>query len=205
MIVRTSDFQLDAYIPNKDDAPFADLIGNEGELQGFIDEYETEVLIRVLGYDLYNEYMDAFEPDGTYSPGADDKWKLLTDGFENYRGIKPLIIGYVFWKFIESDDSHYTSTHVVVERTTSAAKISSRSKALLQYQKFLDYAVGNYYENPYVENKRSIFGNTKIVIWGGAHASRSNFMSLYQYLEKNLEDFEDWSPERLNEQNHFDI
>lgn len=205
MIVKTTDFSLDAYIPNKDDAPFSDLIGNETELQGFIDTYEKEVLIRTLGYDLYIDYIANFESDGSYKPSTEQKWKDLTDGVGRYRGIKPIIIGYVFWKFIASDDSHYTSAHVVKEKTETANLVESRPKAIEQYRKFYEYCIGTYYNNPETFVKPSIFGNLRVVIFSGSGTYGSNFQSMYQFIFEHKEDYDKWQPESFRTQNYFDI
>lgn len=205
MIITTSEFELDAYIPNKDDAPNSDIIGNESELQGFIDIYEKEALVKVLGYDLYEEYIANFNPDGSYIDDVEERWTKLTDGDRQYRGIKPLLIGYVFWKFIASDDSHYATSHVVQETNDTSNLFESRPKAIEQYKKFYEYAVGTYYNEPGSFVKPSIFGNLRVVHWTGAYAGGSNWKSLYQYLTENVDIYEDWSPENLKSQNYFDI
>lgn len=204
MIIKTTDFVLDAYIPNRDDAPNSDITGNDPELRGFINMYEKEVLIQLLGYELYVELMAQFDVNGDWVAGTDQKWKDLVDGKENYRGVKGFLIGYIFWKFIESDDSHYASVGVQKENADNAEVVSSRPKAILQYRKFYDQAIGSYY-NTGAYNKPSIWGNLRVVMWSGANGNGGNFKSLYQYLTDNFDDFLTWQPSNFKNQNQFDV
>lgn len=207
MIIKTTDFTLDAYIPNRDDAPNSAILGNETELQGFIDEYEEDVLVKLLGYDLYSE----LQPELLKLPftigaieTADAKWIDLVNGVDNYRGMKKLIVGYVFWKFLQSDESHYSTVGVEKENSDNAEAFPVRPKAIQQYRKFYEYAIGSYYSvGSY--NKPSIWGNLKVVLWSGAYGSDSNFKSLYQYLNENLDLYNNWAPSNFKNQNQFDV
>lgn len=205
MIVKTTDFELDAYIPNRDDAPNSDVIGNEPELQGFIDIYEEEVLIITLGYKLYQELLTQLEPDGTVKTGADAKWGKLVNGDEAYRGIKDMIIGYVFWKFVESDDSHYATVGNQKENSDNGTAYEMRPKAILNYKKFYDRAVGEFYLDPLVANKPSIWGNLRVVMWSGTSGDSGNYISMYSYIQTHLTDYSDWTPTQLRTQNYFDV
>ena len=202
MIIKTGDFKLDAFIPNVDDAPNSEILGNDNELQGFIDKFEEEILIRLLGWELYSELMTQFT-DGVLDPNADEKWGKLVNGFENYRGMSAMIVGYVFWKFIESDDSHYSSAGVVRETSENSEYHESRPKAIGQYRVFYEHAIGNYYQaGLYV--KTGMFGGLVGVIHSGAAAGGSNFKSLYIYLQDNFDIFPTWAPEKFKNKNYFD-
>ncbi|MEN8122412.1 MAG: hypothetical protein ABFS35_18855 [Bacteroidota bacterium] len=202
MIIKTTDFVLDAYIPNRDDAPNSDIIGNEPELQGFIDVHEKEVLVQLLGFNLYTELMDQFDVNGDWNIVVDQKWKDLVDGKDAYRGMKDLLVGYVFYKFIESDDSHYSTIGVQKENSENAERFDSRPKAVQLYRKFYEQAIGGFYQDQsYI--KPSIWGNLNVVMWSGGYGS--NFISLYEYLSMNSIDFTDWMPTNFKNINNFDV
>ncbi len=205
MIVKTTDFELDAYIPNRDDAPNSDIIGNEPELQGFIDKYEEEVLINLLGYALYTELKSQFDGTGAWNPVVDQKWKDLVNGKEAYRGMKDMIVGYVFWKFAESDDSHYATVGNQRENADNASHYEMRPKAILNYKKFYERAIGDFYSDPFVADKPSIWGNLRVVMWTGMQANSGNFISMYSYLRDKTVDFPDWMPSNFKTQNYFDV
>lgn len=66
-LIDTSYFIRDISIPNIDSAP--------NSVQGYIDMYEKEVLIKLLGYDLYKDFMAGLDEDPIPS-----KWINLRDG-----------------------------------------------------------------------------------------------------------------------------
>ena len=205
MIVKTTDFILDAYIPNRDDAPNSDIIGNETALQGFIDLYEEEALMITLGYELYTELKSQFKSDGTWEDNVDQKWKDLVDGKEAYRGMKEMIVGYVFWKFVESDNSHYATVGNQRERADSADGYEMRPKAILNYKKFYERAIGEYYADPFIADKPSIWGNLRVVMWSGAPGNRGSYISMYAFIQTHISDYNNWKPTHLKSQNYFDI
>jgi hypothetical protein len=207
MITKTTDFKLDAYIPNRDDAPNSDILGNEPELQGMIDKWEPEVLVELLGYDMKEEFITAIDWAATPPAlvvGADQKWMDLYKGKENYRGIKELLVNYIFYKFMESDDDHYATVGTQKEDTDSATRVSMRAKAIQAYRRFFKLAIGNFYG---VQSgiKPSIWGNMRVVLWSGFGYGGSNFKSLYEWLMSKSTDFQDWSPTDFRNKNYFDI
>ena len=204
MIVTPLNFDLDAYIPNRDDAPNSDILGNEKELQGFIDKYEPEVLIRLLGYELAIQVFGAFAAN--YGNPGDEKYKRIVEGDgEGYTGLEELLVGYIFYHFIKSDDSHYASAGVVKENSDTATRFESRPKAVENYRKFYRFAIGDYYKQPSVFDKPSIWGNLRVVLWSGPYGNGSNFKSLYQFMTENIADYPNWEPEGFANQNYFDI
>lgn len=204
MIIKTTDFTLDAFIPNRDDAPNSDILGNETELQGFIDKYETEALILVLGYDMYKQLISEFEANGDWKSTTDQKWKDLVDGDNAYKGMKEMLIGYVFYKFAESDDSHYATVGTEKEKSETSVRVEMRPKAIQNYNKFYNDAVGTYYDYPVVRGVGSIFGNLTSVSYVNDGRNK-NRISLYEYVLSRIEDFTNWSPANLKSQNYFDI
>lgn len=204
MIVQTSDFTVNSFIPNVKDTPFYDILGNEDVLKDHILKYEKEVLYSLLGVALYTELVADMRSDGSFLPTADPKYVELVNGKDNYLGLKKLLVPYICYKFIENDDSHYSSSGVVKEISDTSVRFESRPKAIEQYREFYKYAIGAYYYSPSVFKVPSIWGDLKAVMWTGS-PHRSNIKSLYQYMEEKKTTFTNWEPESFERKNYFDI
>lgn len=203
MLIKTTDFTLGAYVPNRDDAPNSDIIGNEPILQGFIDEEVKSILVRLLGWELYKEYSEQFDGNGDLNVGADQKWVDLANGKGAYQGQKGLLVGWVFGKFLESDNEDYSTQGV--NQATPERSVRSRpsKKILIQYRKFYDAAIGDYGSAPRVISNSQGTG----IIWGYADGiSKSGFQSMFQFLSENTSDYPTWKPAHIPKQmNEYDI
>jgi len=158
--------------------------------------------LTVVQIDAHADLRDELEGDN-YSHACAAR-RALDEGVGNLLQIGVRAYSQEEEEFIESDDDHYTTAHVVKERTETARTVESRPKAISQYRKFYEHAIGDYYkENVIFRN--SIFGNFYGVIWIGAHSNMSNFKSLYEFLNENKTDYPDWTPEAFNNKNYFDV
>lgn len=202
-IISTTDFSLGAYIPNRDDAPNSDIIGNEPILQGFIDEEVKNILVKLLGYDLYYQLTLQFDGNGDRIPAIETRFVNLIDGTGKYRGLKGLLVSWVFCKFLENDNEDYSTQGVNQITTEGSQRVRPSRKILSEYKKFYEYSIGNYGGGPQVYRKP----NGVAIIWGYAEGvSRSGFQSLFQYLSENQTEFSEWQPSGLPKQmNHYDI
>lgn len=62
MLISRSIFQNGLLIANSQDTtPNSNLLGNKVKLDSFIEQYERDILITTLGYDLYKELQSNLE------------------------------------------------------------------------------------------------------------------------------------------------
>jgi hypothetical protein len=200
MIIKTTDFQLGAFIPNRDDAPNSDIIGNEPILQGFIDTEVEEILVELLGYELFSLLENELDGNGDLPIDADQKWLDLVNGKDNYRGLKRMLVAYVFYKFILNDRSQYSTTGTHEPTSEAANRVEPSAKAIAEYQKFYKFAIGDYYYGPKIV--RNVSG-MKGVIYG---SYGSQFASLYDFLAENQDTYAEWVANmNLPQHNLYDI
>lgn len=185
-IVKNTDFTEGRFkIPNATDtAPDSSLLGNKTELGQFIDEFEEECLILTLGYTLYTEFKAQLDPSTSNGliGGADQKWDDLLNGKDNYFGLKRLLIPYIYFKFLESDDSSYAGVGIIKESAKGARTYPARSKAVKAWRTFYEFTIGNS-NAPKGYLKPSIFGNLLMYDWYGT--TDDNIKPLYSFLKDN--------------------
>lgn len=201
MIITTSDFTLGAFIPNRDDAPNSEIIGNEPILQGFIDTEVDEVLTELLGYALWTELKAQLtDPGNTLPAGADQKWLDLVNGKENYPGMKKFLVPFVFYKFMMNDRADYSTLGVHVATSDSAERVNPSAKAIGEYQKFYKFAIGSAYAGPrLIVNSMGMPG----LIWG---SYGSQFASMYDFLAENIDTYSNWVANlNIPQHNVYDI
>ena len=202
MILKTTDFEYGAYVPNRDDAPNSDIIGNEPVLQGFINKYVERALVETLGWELFSLLKAELDQNGDLPPTADQKWLDLVNGKEAYRGMKKgMLVGYVFFYFLQNDTVDYSTAGT--NRVTPEGSQVERpdGKMNLQYREFYEQAIGTYYADPLVIEKE--FGRYG-VIWGGL--SGSKYVSMYEFLRENTTTYPEWDPSLvIQSKNVFDI
>ncbi len=201
MIIKTTDFQLGAFIPNRDDAPNSDIIGNEPVLQGFIDTEVEEILVELLGWTLFKLVKDELDGNGDMPVTAPQEYQDLVNGKDNYRGMKRFLVAYVFYKFILNDRSQYSTLGTVRATSEGAENVEPSAKAIAEYQKFYKQAIGTYWDGPLVT--RNSFGMTG-VIW--ANISKSAFLSMYDFLAENETSYPEWEKNyTIPQHNLYDI
>lgn len=206
MITKNSDFNGQFQIANSEDgSPNSDLIGNNTELQLFINEFEPRCLITVLGYALYAE----LKPELLKKPfvtdaqdTADAKWVELVNGKDNYFGLKPIIVPYVYFHFLKSDDSSHTGVGVVKEAPKGARNYSPREKAVLAWRTFYEAAQG-YYPEFTIASKQSAVGNITGIIYD--YDQSDKIMSLYTFLAKNIDTYPNANPSVLENITQYGI
>lgn len=144
MIVKTEYFVGELYIPNlKGIAPNSDTLGNEKKLQDAIDKYEPKGLMLILGFELFNELKSNIDPEtGVVLDSADQKWKDLVNGKDNYDGLVDLLTNYVFYFFANKDDVHYSGVGGVKENPKGAKTTSLRGKSIDAWRNFYELTVG---------------------------------------------------------------
>ena len=103
---------------------------------------------------------------------------------------------------MKSDESHYSTVGIQKERSSSSSTFDISPKAVQQYRKFYDGAIGSYYSNVFLQ-KDSIFGSHIGVIYGGT--VNQNIKSMYQFLRENLDTYPDWKPSNFQNINYYGI
>jgi len=185
MITTNADFVGNFKIPNSmDGSPLSDLLGNKDELTTFIENFEPECLVRAFGYDLYKLLLPELQkqPFNVSSEvTADQKWIDLVNGKDNYKGLKPVIVPYVYYHFLEDNESSFSGVGVVKERAKGAQERSSIPKAVKAWREFYKHTVGSE-PVPGVMVRPSIFGNMVFYDWYGTDGNYET--SLHSFLTK---------------------
>ena len=189
-IVHNSDFTKGRFkIPQATDiAPDSDRLGNKSELEEFIEEYEKDCLVLTLGWTLYSELLTQLD-DSTATgikDGADPKWGKLVNGSDNYLGLKKILVPYIYFQFMENDESSYTGTGVIKESTKGARQYSERGKAVKAWRTFYEFTIGTS-TAPKATIRPSIFGNLLMYDWYGT--TDDKFKPLYTFLKDNAVDY----------------
>lgn len=166
MIITPSYFTGPIAIANASDtAPNSELLGNGVKLGDFIDRYERECLVKVLGYQL----AEAFTMQFTYDPntgewtftgpkgeewdellngkeyslnGKDYRWRGLTYsvakwGFGGSQLESPLAY-YVYCKFIEDDYLNHTGTGFQKEEAVNSVGRGYARSYAIAFNSFVD-------------------------------------------------------------------
>jgi len=194
-LVERSYFTDELLIANSQDlAPNSNLLGNKKVLDSLIAKYERLALIETLGYDLYSELQTNLENinDAEYQTvkaSADQKWKYLVNGCDvtidgiKYRfdGLKPkgtFIADYIFYKYMENDANNHTGVGMVSSESNNATRVNS-------YQKMV---------NVWNDMVSKIIDSDETYI-----------LSLYFYLDYNIEDFPNWKPSNFDYKNQIGL
>lgn len=200
MITKNSDFKGRFNIAGAEDLE-PNSFGNNEELELFIEEFEPKCLVTVLGFALYQELLTNLEPDGTVKPGADDKWKDLVNGKDQWRGLKTVTVPYIYFYFIESDESHHTGVGIVQENPKGAERTTPRWKMVNAWRAFYESAHGKSIYNEIIA-RPSYLG----YIVGKVYDNDDDkFWSLYKFLEERSEDFPNASPSELSNMNYYGV
>ena len=166
MIITPSYFTGPIAIANGQDvAPNSELLGNGVKLQDFIDRYEREALISVLGYQLAEAFTSQFTHDPntntwTFNGTKGDKWDELLNGKEysvsgkdyRWRGLtyavakwgnggselESLLAYYVYCKFIEDDYLNHTGTGFQREDAVNATGMGYSRNYARAFNAFVD-------------------------------------------------------------------
>lgn len=221
MIISRSYFTGIINIPNsKEGGSIHDnLLGNVSKLDGFIEEYERDVLVRCFGTSLYNLFASQLDSDNSNGliTNVDQKWDDLLNGKEytigsdtvNWRGLiyslgdakYSLIAYYVFYHFLNDDVETYTGTGVKEIKSKNAKTVSAIPKAVKAWRKFYELTVGRYTQ-PVVYTRGSRMG----IDWAGVNGPDR---SLYQFIQDQNSlvpgTYPDWRPQHWENMNTLGI
>lgn len=182
------------------------------ELEDAISKYERELLIGFLGITLYNELNTALAD----LPNADVKWQNLVDGTEyvkdgvTYRfdGLSgfdkdSLVAYYVFCKYMENDESYYSTTGIVKSNAQNADSFNPTRKYLDAWSTFLEKYQNEVYSDGY-SLLQDRHGN--VVGYDYYNQGQNNtLVTLETYLKDHETDFEGYTFKRYEGSNSLGI
>lgn len=205
MITKISDFKGRFKIPNATDtAPNSDLLGNSTSLYDFISDYEEECLILILGYTLYKELLTNLnegEPNGILT-GADAKWDELVNGKDNYRGLRTLLVSYIFFYYLENDESQYSGVGIQRERGKGSRNFTARPKATKAWRTFYKLTSGEKIQPEVII--RSLVGGSSGV--GIIYTDPTEKLQpLYGFLTENAITYPDAVMSQIGNMNYYGI
>jgi len=167
------------------------------QLQGEIEEKESEFLVSFLGWEQYAELIDQFEDAAPYAwkPDALQKWKDLVDGKEDWRGLRynvgnkkiSIIAYYVFFHYLASDFSSYSTTGVQVAEAENSTRQLPNGKQVSAWNQMVKmYGLeGSYSRSNYQFSQN---WNGTMLQWLGNVIG--NETTLYDFMHSRPEDFD---------------
>ena len=165
------------------------------QLQQEIDEKESEFLVSFLGWEQYAELLEQIEDDAPYAwkAGALQKWKDLVDGVDNWRGLRytiggkkvSIIANYVFFHYLASDFSSYSTTGVQVAEAENSTRQLPNGKQVASWNQMVKmYGYGDCSRNyQFSQNWDGI-----MLRWAGLF--QGNETTLYEFMQSRPADYD---------------
>jgi len=195
MLISRSIFQNGLLIANSQDTtPNSNLLGNKVKLDSFIEQYERDILITTLGYDLYKELQSNLEvlngqTEQSVKVSADQKWKDLVNGVEmtidgyiyKFDGLKSnnsFIADYVYYKFMEDDLKNHSGVGFIQANPNGATKTNPTQKLVSVWNDMVEKIM--FQDKPYM-------------------------LSLYAFLDYNNVDFPKWLGKSFEYKNQYGL
>lgn len=189
------------FIPNINNlnTEIAGVPNSGNDLQLFIDKYERQLLIDFLNIDLYNELNTALDD----LPNADVKWRNLVEGveytkdskkyrFDGLRGNEKdsLVAYYVFCKYLENDESYYSTTGTIKADAANSNNFTPTRKYQFSWYEFLEK-----YQNEDRGNyPKEIYYDGVFVGLDYYNARSENYLvTLETFLKDNESDYEGYN------------
>lgn len=226
MIVKTSFFKGEIYIPHSVPSVTDNVLGVESSLAHFIMEYERECLIKLLGYHLAIEFISQLD-DATSSgiiAGGDVKWDELLNGKtysdansgleKQWRGLRyksaeshtepdvSLLAYYIYYFYESNDFITRGDTGNQVEDAKNATRVLPTQKVTKAFNKFIGFA------------QRGYFNATSDVYFGGLgvdyqYNEQGGETSLYSFIDDmndfTVDTYENFNPKKWVNRNQFGI
>lgn len=196
-LIDSNYFVGDILITNKDKITVS--------LQSVIDKYEKEILISLLGYELYDLMINDqnTEPYKSLIEGAEFtmtfdgiEQKLKWEGFKN-TAKQSLIAYYVYYKYQDENFIQPSGVGAIQAQAENADIISPYSKMVNAWNEMI--ALYGYFDNYWFTSS-----NTCIIQPDGSRIF-NNAPSAYNYMIANIESFPKWIFTPLRMINHFGI
>jgi hypothetical protein len=221
-IISRDYFKLgEVFIPHAIDDPNDSNTGVKDNLDLFIDQYERDVLVKMLGYSLFKDFssnLDISKPNGLI-PAADVKWDQLLNGVEytiddtlvNFRGIRhldganpiSLIAYYTYFFYLKDDAIKYTGTGNQVVEAANSETVSITPKQVKAWRRFYELTVGSYASYNIISNSYGVVG---IDYYGsGENTERSVYEFIRDQNELVEDKYPNWTPSSFENINSFGI
>lgn len=198
MIIERSYFIGEIHIPNSQNLePNSDVVGNGSDLDLFIEKHERSILIKCLGYGLFRKFesqLDSSKSNGL-KDDTSEEWDDLLNGKDYIKNGQPcfwrgltfndgslkrsLIAQYIYCEYLRKDSVHYSGTGFKQEKTKNAVSVSPDMLYVNAFREFHELTEFS------CENK--------------------DVKSLYDFLSDHKENYENWKPERFENQNRLGI
>lgn len=152
-IITPADFKAENAIAQREQPAVAALI------QDFIDKYEPLFLKKLLGIDLYDQFVAGLIPvpvdpptdPATFEP-IDPKWLYLRDE----TAIKPMLVNYIYYYYLRNQSTLSAGISEVKPKAENARPVSSVDKQVRAWNEMvlavrpftLDVSVYPSYERP---------------------------------------------------------
>ena len=177
-IVNSSDFKDELFIPNASIVPDIQTGGpsNQDKLSMFIEKYERLLLVNALGIEQYDLLM-------TNSGQLTGKWRDLIDGKtydgKRYDGIKNIIVYYVYVNFLKYEEVQFNTTGLERSNAANSTSVQPVYRKVDMWNMFVEmyqlYQCGCL---------------TSFIFWDFFYGEyKTSFVSLYQFLKDNPEDY----------------
>ena len=129
MFLNAEDFVLPYNIPN------VDRIFNT--LEDYINVTEEDVLRKLLGDQFYEDFIQGLETSGS----VEQKWLDLKDGATftsddktyKYKGIKSVLVPYVYSQWLSDNASNYTGIGVTVSNAENSVVVPPTNSIIKAY------------------------------------------------------------------------
>ena len=211
-IIDASYFQREYYIPNVDELNSSAL----DDISLFIDDKVRLCLQNALGYTLWAD-LDSNITNGKLNVGAPAKWQNLVNGTTYVKDGKTfawngliyqsgafkssLLTPYVFYHWLEYNQSKVTGIGEVVVNSKNAINVNSNQRLTSAWNSFVKQYQDGIYEFAYDRYYRM---GIKVVDWYGNNTN-NQFVSLIQFLNDNETDYPDASLIKYKYKNELGI
>ena len=223
MIIDNTYFIGELYLPHAKPSITDGVTGVDTKVLRFIDEYEEDCLIKILGYNLYvllQAELDSAQPN-KLDPGADAKWNDLVNGktyvdpYTNknviWKGLRyksvsnntydrSLLANYVYYYYEQNEYITTTNVGDVINIAKNAITMDPSLKTVNAWNRFVDMVQGEEDEENVVMTHYGL---------GLDYYRGDGRVSLYKFIEDSNtitnDTYPDFNPKTWRRVNQFGI
>ena len=220
MIIDNAYFIDEIFIPHAKPSITDNVTAISSDILSFIKNYETDCLIKCLGYKLFKEFYSQVDSTklNKLKDGVDVKWDRLMNGYEytdangeetEWKGIrqkqgenynKSFIADYVYYFYEKSTDDDRVGVGNVKQEAKNSTSVSKTPKVVAAWRRFFEAVQGRSYFPVIVERSFGVG-----VDWFGSNREKT----LYDFINdmNNLDklNYPDFKPHSFTNINQFGI